>query len=372
MRGFGNVLWYPVAAPQLFLGQGAQLFEAVGQTKLRQAGAMTGLHLTLEFSEAPPTAAYFCGHRQPLKQTGGETPDGVPGLVTADFPPVPLGFRTLSLFVIPDRETFADPQPGGWSLLAVAAERSVEDADLPLISASANDAGAVLADWLGPQPLSALTIIDHHGQPFEDGPLLVASLDALAQVEAGTAITHSLTHAWVQSGSPWIDEGLAEFFVLLSVERTRGREAAVAQLENLLQPLVLADIAPEAGKAAPVGQPLPVASDDLYYRRKAAAVFWMLRGIVGDDALKLALQSFRLRPAARNTPQEEALVFEGILEKTYGKDLRWFFDGLGAARPRPSGPDAGGCYAAGTACCPEAKHRLAGFGHCAQRRSCCR
>jgi hypothetical protein len=36
LRGFGNVLWYPVSAPQLFLGDGAKLFQAIAQ--MRAAG----------------------------------------------------------------------------------------------------------------------------------------------------------------------------------------------------------------------------------------------------------------------------------------------------------------------------------------------
>ena len=37
LRGFGNVLWYPTAAAPVFLGDGAKLFQSVGQTKLQQA-----------------------------------------------------------------------------------------------------------------------------------------------------------------------------------------------------------------------------------------------------------------------------------------------------------------------------------------------
>ena len=36
-----------------------------------------------------------------------------------------------------------------------------------------------------------------------------------------------------------------------------------------------------------------LASDEVYYRTKAAAVLWMLRSIVGDAALGQALQSYR-------------------------------------------------------------------------------
>jgi hypothetical protein len=63
LRGFGNVLWYPVASPQLFLGEGAQLFAAVGAMRLREQGAQIHLKLTADYTGDPPVAAYFCGRR---------------------------------------------------------------------------------------------------------------------------------------------------------------------------------------------------------------------------------------------------------------------------------------------------------------------
>jgi hypothetical protein len=222
----------------------------------------------------------------------------------------------MSLFLINSPETFAGP-------LGV---ETTHEADLALVSANAKDSAALLADWLGPQPLSSLAVLDHAGQPFEDGPLLVAPLAALDAPEAVPALTHSLTHAWVQTGRPWMDEGLAQFFVLLGVERTQGREAAVAQLGSLLQPLTLAEPALEAGKPAPAGQPLPNATSEFYYRRKAAAVWWMLRDLAGNDALKQSLQAWRVQPVSTQTPQQDAVRFETVLEKTSGKDFRWFFE----------------------------------------------
>ena len=324
LRGFGNVLWYPVAAPQVFLGQGAQLFDEVGDTKLRESTAKVHLRIAVDYTGNPPLAAYFCGRRQAF--TAVSTEPDAPGLVTADFASAPLGFRIMSLFLIASPEVLAAPLPGDDAATQMLAVETTDDSQLTLVNANAKDAATLLADWLGPQPLSALTILDHSGQPFEDGPLLVAPLAALGAPDAAPALTHSLTHAWVQTGQPWMDEGLAQFFVLLGVERTQGREPVTAQLNTLLQPLTLIEPALEAGKPAPVGQPLVAATSELYYRRKAAAVWWMLRGIVGDDPLKLTLQAWRNKPASTNTPEQSALAFEALLEKTYGKDLHWFFD----------------------------------------------
>jgi hypothetical protein len=60
----------------------------------------------------------------------------------------------------------------------------------------------------------------------------------------------------------------------------------------------------------------------VFYRTKAAAVWWMLRGIVGDRALQQALQAYRLDAKLDREPEG----FERTLERFLNKDLRWFFD----------------------------------------------
>ena len=164
-----------------------------------------------------------------------------------------------------------------------------------------------MQQWFGPHPLTALTVIDHAGQPFEDGPLLVAPVGTLAASTSAPLLAHSLTHAWVQTGQPWMDEGLAEFFSLLWIEREKGRDAAVAQLDAMMQPVATADTLSDAAANANhgcmrvlpaaqsnvVGQPLIAAYDELFFRRKAAAVWWMLRDIAGEQPLQLALSAWR-------------------------------------------------------------------------------
>ena len=226
-------------------------------------------------------------------------------------------------------------------MLAVETE---DEGSLTALATSAQQIAPMLEEWLGLQPLSTLTILDHAGQPFEDGPLLVGPVASLAAPSASRAMVHSLTHAWVQTGRPWVDEGLAEFFALQWTEREQGREVAIAQLDDLMQPLSIAEPAIDPAGAreqsAPrgelvgqvVGQPLIAATSELYYRRKAAAVWWMLRGIVGDEALEQALRAWRMNKPEHTTAEQDALAFEALLEKS-GKqnarnpiNLHWFFN----------------------------------------------
>jgi hypothetical protein len=349
LRGFGNVLWYPVASPPLFLGDGAKLFQAVAANRL--AGQTTTIHLRIavEYKADPPTAVYFCGRRQPLVPHSDD-PDAPTatgsGIATADFPAEPLGFRQPNLFVVELPESLIAPLPlatsssastptttdaapttGGAPMLAV---ESTDPGTLPGLATSAQTIAPLLQQWFGDHPLTTLTILDHPGEPFEDGPLLVAPIDALASSTSTSALAHSLTHAWVQTGQPWFDEGLAQFVSLLWTEQQQGRDAALLQLNNLIQPLNIAEPGFDTKQAADAaaantGQPLVSATDELYFRRKAAAVWWMLRSIATDQSLQQALTAWRSQPFSHDNPTVQAIAFEKLLEKTSGKDLGWFF-----------------------------------------------
>ncbi len=323
LRGYGNVLWYPTASTSAFLGDEAKLFQAVGRTKLRQADATIRLRLTVEYIGDPPDAAFFNGRRQPLTAISENinTPTAqAPGVATAEFPDQPIGFRTPSLFVT-DRA--ATPTDNG--LIMAVTDRY--DA-LPSYSAAADKVKPLLMEWLGLDPLTSLNLIDHAGQPFEDQALLVAPMRAADPATLAPSLVHSLTHAWFRSSHVWLDEGLAQFMSLLWVEREQGRDAAVERLHQMANTLALAepvvektsDAAPAGGAGA--GQSLIQASDDIYYRSKATAVLWMLRSVVGEQALKQALQQYRHSGKREQDPKE----FQHVLEQTSQKDLGWFFD----------------------------------------------
>ncbi|HEX4156409.1 MAG TPA: hypothetical protein VHY48_12420 [Acidobacteriaceae bacterium] len=342
LRGFGNVLWFPVAAPQLFLSDNS-LVPAIGKARLAHAQVPIHLRLSVNYTGEPPTAAYFCGRRQSFS-TLSDNPNAPitsgSGIATANFSTEPIGIRPLSLFILPQPETLLpSTTTTATPLLAV---ETTDNTDLPQLVSTAERIAPLLETWFGPHSLSTLTIIDHPGQPFEDGPLLVAPLTSLLQPDAFPQLAHSLTHAWVQTGQPWMDEGLAEFVSLLWTEREKGRDAALAQLNALMQPVIAAETAPQTPASSenatdttsssstaaqsPVGQPLITASDELFYRRKAAAVWWMLRDIAGEQPLQLALTAWRTQSARHDSPQSQAEAFEALLEKTSGKDLTWFFD----------------------------------------------
>ncbi len=87
LRGFGNVVWYPVSSVPVILGDGARVFDEMGEHKLRMAGAHFRLRLTVEFPHGhAPTVALINGHPAPLTVTEPDTGGGeVSGVATASL-----------------------------------------------------------------------------------------------------------------------------------------------------------------------------------------------------------------------------------------------------------------------------------------------
>lgn len=319
LRGFGNVLWYPAASAPALLGDGAKLFQLVGKTRLQQAEATIHLRLAVEYTGNPPDAAFFCGQRKPMvavnENVDAASATNQPGVATADFPSRPLGFRSPSLFLTAGAPTATD----GNEIAAVTEHYDT----VPMYAAAAIKVQPLLKDWLGADPLTTLNIIDHNGQPFEDDSLLVAPMRAIDPDALAPSLIHSLTHAWFRSSHVWLDEGVPQFMSLLWLEHTQGRDAALQQLQQQVNTLALAEpTIPENADPTLEGQSLIRASDEIYYRTKAADVLWMLRDIVGNDALKQALQNYRQSGSRDDDPKE----FQRVLEQSSHKDLNWFFN----------------------------------------------
>ncbi|HMG02900.1 MAG TPA: hypothetical protein VK596_07185, partial [Edaphobacter sp.] len=360
LRGFGNVLWYPVSSPPFFLGDGARLFQAIGLSRLQQAPSTLHLRLSVEYVGEPPVDAFLNGRRQPLDHVAEEPDAPVTeshGIATADFPASPLGFRTPSLFV-----TSQALRPSENQLLAIATNRPEA---ISSYTAASNYVSPMLRDWLGPAPLTPLTLIDHPGQPFEDDAFLTVPLNSTDARQITPAMIHSLAHAWFRSSLPWLDEGVPQLLSLLYTESTDGREKALNELRALINPLTLVESETPAvftrpsqnsssesssssnptpsepdpsapptplpsTQPPPPGQPgqsLIAAHDEVYYRAKAAAVLWLLRSITGDVPLQKALQLYReeVRHADPATP-EDPRAFQRILEAASHKNLAQVFE----------------------------------------------
>ncbi len=329
LRGFGNVVWYPVSSVPALLGDGARLFDEMGEHKLRMSGARFRLRLTDEFPHGqPPTVAVINGHSVPLaihEANGLDLSQEVAGVATASLDSTILGFEAPSLFVA-IRTPHAGANLTAWAL-------PDDDVSVKAWTAAATSVTPFLKNWLGAQPRSPLTLLDlpdPQDTPFETGALLVAPFrEATPKMDSDRlegVLVHALAHAWIQPPTPlpaWLDEGVAGFMGTLWVEKHRGRDAALRTLEADRAALALAE--PESPGQS-IGQPLAQAISPVYYRAKAAYVLWMLRDLAGDPALSAALSTYvpaANGPIANKNPDSG---FEKLLEGAGAhRNLGWFF-----------------------------------------------
>jgi hypothetical protein len=320
LRGFGNVVWYPVSSVPVILGDGARLFDEMGEHKLRMAGAQFRLHLTVEFPHGqPPNVALINGHPASLTVTDSKEPE-VEGVATAGVEKSTLGFEAPSLFVA-TRTQHNATNTTLWTL-------PIDEAAVESWTASTTVVTPFLQGWLGQQPRSQLVILDlpdPDDAPFETGALLATSVHEAPPEQLQNILAHALTHAWMQSPRAWLSEGVAHFMGTLWVERQRGRTRALEELEANRPALALSE---PASPGISAGQPLALATNPIYYRTKATYVFWMLRDLAGDAPLSAALRAYD--PAADASKgylhDQGPGTFEKLLEQaSIRRDLSWFF-----------------------------------------------
>jgi hypothetical protein len=131
-------------------------------------------------------------------------------------------------------------------------------------------------------------------------------------------------------------EGLSIFGQALVRERALGRRAALAYLNKFGDALAAADrpgatlpptqveeepVHPE-GSSTIAPQPLTQTNDDLFIHAKAAFVWWMLRDMLGDTALRSAIAAYK--PADDHEPSYMQRLLETRF--TSKRSLEQFFD----------------------------------------------
>ena len=340
LRGFGNVVWYPVSSVPVILGDGARVFDEMGEHKLRISAARFRLTLTDEFPNGQaPTVALINGHPVPLTLTEPSTASAeVAGVASASLDQPALGFEAPSLFLA----VRTAHQAANTTLYTIPDDDSAVEG----WASAAAFVTPFLEGWLGPSPRSQLTILDlpdPEDASFETGPLLVTPVRQATQDELDDVFAHALTHAWMctSTASPpaWLSEGVAHFMGTLWLEKQQGRKKALESLESGRTALALAE--PASPGEGP-GQPLAQAISPVYYRTKATYVFWMLRDLAGDTALSAALRAYSpTEDAARGLGlNARSDYFEKLIKQAAAnsgessslgpspdsrRDLSWFF-----------------------------------------------
>jgi hypothetical protein len=315
VRGIGYVAWYPVATESASLSEGNTVFETVDRWKAREAQAQ--LKIKLSHSGEGPPATLLCNGEAGGLRSDEQVGAGYESVNQCAFQP--LG-ETEPLFVIGNYDGLDRP--------------SINISYLPdhkpaaeSYASAAQEAEPLVAEWFGAPKGRAETraevieLSDPEAAPYESGSMLLTPLNRDSKLAQLTAV-HQLTHAAFFSARPWIYEGLAHFVQALYREKESGRQAALDFMG------LHGTAAAEAEKAAAekrsqnggAAESLINTSIEEFYRSKATYVWWMLRDMIGDEALKKALASYR--PEADN----ESVYVQRLIATQTRRDLEWFFD----------------------------------------------
>jgi Peptidase family M1 domain len=343
LRGFGNVIWFPVSTAPVLLGQGSEMFDSVGKWKLQESDAEISMHVLVEYLDVKPTIAFLNGSvvqpdeepsqsstgesnrrsTQNASTTGGKDANHGPGVAGASeailqvvsftLPSSRLGFAPLSFFVTSAEKVNVpglDIYPRADNKSASSTYQGVFTQTRPMVE-----------QWLGTPSKRPVVLVDlpqGDDVPFEERNILFLPLKADATGDtAGPVLAHMLGHAYFVSGRIWLNEGVAQFMTMLWIEQRAGITTAIEQMDSHRAALAIAET---SDPGVNPGQSLIAAWSDIFYRDKATYVLWMLRNIVGDESLGKALQAYV------TADDKEPSYFQNLLRKTSSNDLEWFFD----------------------------------------------
>ncbi|HET7348344.1 MAG TPA: hypothetical protein VFJ10_13505, partial [Acidobacteriaceae bacterium] len=215
MRGFGNVVWYPVASVPAVLGDGARVFHEIGRQKLLDQNATMALRITDEFLDQPPNVAILNGDYVPLDHPTSMPTASFPGVITASLAARRIGFDVPSLFLARRSET------SGHGVRVLATNADAQYAQN--CTGAAATIEPLLRRWLGSAPSSPATILElpeADDDPAETGNVLLTPLSGEQSGRLASALAHALAHAAFRSPRAWLNEGVASFLGNLWIDST--------------------------------------------------------------------------------------------------------------------------------------------------------
>ena len=329
VRGAGYVAWYPITTESADFSEGNSLFEVVDRWKARVAGSEFKARIVMSSvtGEAPRFMICSPGGLRMIEAMGRAQQ------ISAECSWARLGTVTPTFAMA----NYYDQSKPPFYLFSFPGH----EVGASTYSNALEPATKFVSEWFGPPsaPVAIADFADPNSAPFESGTLLMASMAAQDAKLAGINVVHELVHSALPSTRPWVYEGLAHFAEAMYRQQQGGRQAALDLLG--LHRAAFLDSEKEVSAALRkngeqkvveqksmaqkvIGQPLAGTFDETYYRSKAAYVWWMLRDMIGDDALKQAIGKYRAEDD-KNKDKDPKYV-ERLVEAAAKRDLGWFFD----------------------------------------------
>jgi hypothetical protein len=300
VRGLGYVAWYPVAMDAASLSDGTSLWDRIADWRHRHRDSI------LKVTFTAPAGKVLVTNADEASKSGDS--------LDATF----RSFASVTpTFAYGAYQTLERP---GMTIYHLAEHTQ-------LARDYVNAAEKVMpqvSDFFG-TPKQKLVVVELPIEdllPFDDGsPVYFTPMMKLQPQALEMVMGHQLVHTIVTSTRPWIDEGLAHLAQLLIRERQGGRDAALAYLNQFRD--TLADVEKATLQAAPgKGDPLATSNDQIMFRSKSSYVWFMLRDLVGDQALSAAIHNYN--PAQDKQPGYVQSLIEA--QASTHQNLEQFFD----------------------------------------------
>jgi hypothetical protein len=310
VRGAGYVTWYPITTESADFSEGNGLFDVADRWKTREAGSEFKARLVASGVTGEAPRFMICS---PDLLRSIEATDPVQ-LVSAECSWARLGTVTPT-FAMANYQGQSKPPFNLFSF-------SGHEAGATTYSNALEPAMKFVSGWFGQPraPIAIADLADPNSAPFESGTLLMASMAAEDSKLAGINLVHELVHSAMPSSRPWVYEGLAHFAEAMYRQQQGGRKAALDFLGLHRAAFLDSEKDVAAAPQKNLGQPLATTFDETYYRSKAAYVWWMLRDMIGDDALEQAIRKYRA------DDDRDPKYVQQLIEAAAKRDLGWFFD----------------------------------------------
>jgi hypothetical protein len=314
VRGIGYVAWYPVAIEAVSLTDGDSVPESVAKWKQREAP--TEMKISLAYTRSSPQAPpeLLCNGTE-VKRITAEVGAGQNLITECSFaslrttlpifvlgPYSDINGKDVAIHYLPDHKTGADDYAS-----------AVEEVS-PLVS-----------KWFGDHREASVVkpevveLSDPKAASFESGNMLLMPLNG-NDTKLLLSAAQQLTHAFFPSRHEWIHDGLASYAQVRLVEEKETRGAAIAYLQGHRGALV--ELEKVSGERKGTNDSLISSLDDFRIQTKAMYVWWMLRDMVGENALDAALHNYK----TANDNDKDAAYVQKLIETQAHRDLQWFFD----------------------------------------------
>ena len=312
VRGIGHVAWYPVAMDAVSLSDGDAMPEAVANWKLRED--QTEMKFSLAYSQSSPQAPpqLLCngtkgkeiteeagaGQNLTVECSFASLRSTVPTFVIAPY--AEINGKDVVIHYLPDHKSAADD-----------------------FASAIEEVSPLIIQWFGDHRESqgmqtgVLDLLDADDASFESSSMLLTPL-AGSDTKLLLSATQQLTHTYFPSPRPWIHDGLASYAQVRLFEEKEGRKAAIDYLQSHRMALVELEKFSSENKIK--DDSLISSLDDFRIQTKAMYVWWMLRDMVGENALDAALHNYKA------TDDNGPAYVQKLIETQGPHDLQWFFD----------------------------------------------